>query len=105
MRSDKTARNYHAALCLAATLHWLNTSFSDTAQSLHEHSCHALIEARLLAADRLTNEGDDHEDFPGRNFVARVPVLYRAGEKRLERRFEPVQEMLRQVIVGRVAGV
>ena len=24
MRSDKTARNYHAALCLAATLHWLN---------------------------------------------------------------------------------
>jgi transposase len=25
MRSDKTARNYHAALCLAATLHWLNT--------------------------------------------------------------------------------
>ena len=27
MRSDKTARNYHAALCLAATLHWLNTGF------------------------------------------------------------------------------
>jgi transposase len=26
MRSDKTARNYHAALCLAATLHWLNTT-------------------------------------------------------------------------------
>ena len=25
MRSDKTARNYHAALCLAATLHWLST--------------------------------------------------------------------------------
>ena len=25
MRSDKTARNYHAALCLAATLHWANT--------------------------------------------------------------------------------
>ena len=25
MRTDKTARNYHAALCLAATLHWLNT--------------------------------------------------------------------------------
>lgn len=25
MRSDKTARNYHATLCLAATLHWLNT--------------------------------------------------------------------------------
>lgn len=25
MRSDKTARNYHAALCLAATLHWLNS--------------------------------------------------------------------------------
>jgi len=30
MRSDKTARNYHAALCLAATLHWLNTGFSNT---------------------------------------------------------------------------
>ena len=25
MRSDKTAGNYHAALCLAATLHWLST--------------------------------------------------------------------------------
>ena len=23
MRSDKTARNYHSALCLAATLQWL----------------------------------------------------------------------------------
>jgi transposase len=30
MRSDKTARSYHAALCLAATLHWLNTGFSNT---------------------------------------------------------------------------
>lgn len=28
MRSDKTARNYHAGLCRAATLHWLNTGFS-----------------------------------------------------------------------------
>jgi len=26
MRSDKTARNYHAGLCLAAALHWLATS-------------------------------------------------------------------------------
>lgn len=25
MRSDKTARKYHAGLCLAATLHWLST--------------------------------------------------------------------------------
>lgn len=25
MRSDKTARNYHAGLCLAATLHWLTS--------------------------------------------------------------------------------
>ena len=24
-------RNYHAARCLAATPHWLNTSFSNTA--------------------------------------------------------------------------
>lgn len=31
MRSDKTARNYHAGLCLAATLHWLSSSFSNTA--------------------------------------------------------------------------
>jgi transposase len=30
MRSDKTARNYHAGICLAATLHWLDTSFSNT---------------------------------------------------------------------------
>lgn len=27
MRSDKTARNYHAALCLAATLHWIDSAF------------------------------------------------------------------------------
>ena len=25
MRSDKTARNYYAGLCLAATLHWLGS--------------------------------------------------------------------------------
>lgn len=25
MRSDKYARNYHAGLCLAPTLHWLTT--------------------------------------------------------------------------------
>lgn len=31
MRSDKTARNYHAGICLAAALHWLDTSFSNTA--------------------------------------------------------------------------
>ncbi|WP_325048554.1 type ISP restriction/modification enzyme, partial [Galactobacter valiniphilus] len=30
MRSDKTARNYHAGLCLAATLHWLTSTFSNT---------------------------------------------------------------------------
>ncbi|MET4783581.1 hypothetical protein ABIB56_003601, partial [Glaciihabitans sp. UYNi722] len=29
-RSDKLARNYHAALCLAATLHWLDSTFSNT---------------------------------------------------------------------------
>ena len=85
MRSGKTARN--------------------TAQSLREHSCHAPIEARLLAADRLTNEGDGHEDFSGRDVVARVPAVYRSGEERLERRLEPVHEVLREVIVGRVTGV
>ncbi len=53
VRSGKTARNYHAALCLATTLHWLSTSLSNTAQSLslHEHSCHALIAARLPGTD------------------------------------------------------
>jgi transposase len=30
MRSDKTASSYHAGLCLAATLHWVNTGFSNT---------------------------------------------------------------------------
>ena len=30
MRSDKTARNYHSALCLAAALHWVQTGFSNT---------------------------------------------------------------------------
>lgn len=31
MRSDRTARNYHAGLCLAANLHWLTSAFSNTA--------------------------------------------------------------------------
>src|SRR5215469_15955979 len=105
MRSDKSARSCHAALCLAARLHWLSSSFGNMAQSLHEHSCHALIEARLLAGDRLANEGDGREDFPGGDVVARVPAVYRSGEERLERRFEPVQEVLREIIVGRVTGV
>ena len=30
MRSNMTARNYHAGICLAATLHWLDTTFSNT---------------------------------------------------------------------------
>jgi len=30
MRSDKTARKYHAALCLAATLHWLDSTCAKT---------------------------------------------------------------------------
>lgn len=29
MRSDKLARNYHAGLCLAATLHWLSSGFAN----------------------------------------------------------------------------
>lgn len=32
MRSDKLARNYHAGLCLAATLHWLTSGISNTPQ-------------------------------------------------------------------------
>src|ERR1017187_1308924 len=74
-------------------------------QSVQEHFGHALVEAWLLAADRLTDEGDGREDFPGRNVVARVPAVYRSGEERLERRLEPVQQMLRQVTVGRVTGM
>ncbi|MDQ2873404.1 MAG: hypothetical protein M3Y33_00630 [Actinomycetota bacterium] len=31
MRSDKSARNCHAGLCLGAILHWLTSSFSNTA--------------------------------------------------------------------------
>lgn len=31
MRSDKLTRDYHTGLCLAATLHWLTSSASDTA--------------------------------------------------------------------------
>ena len=30
MRTDKLARNYHSGLCLAATLHWLTSGFSNT---------------------------------------------------------------------------
>jgi len=30
MRSDKTARSYHAGICLAATLHWLDSGISNT---------------------------------------------------------------------------
>jgi hypothetical protein len=26
MRSDKTARNYHTSLCLAATRHWISST-------------------------------------------------------------------------------
>ena len=38
VRSDRTARNYHDALCLASTLHWLNTSFSNTARPARRDS-------------------------------------------------------------------
>jgi transposase len=34
MRSDKTARNYQAGLCIAATLHWLATSVRSTPYAL-----------------------------------------------------------------------
>ena len=58
-------------------------------ESLYEHSCHALIEARLLAADRLTNEGDGREDFPGRNVVARVPAKLVSAVARLMEVLQP----------------
>lgn len=31
MKSDRTASHCHKALCLAVTLHWLNTGFSNSA--------------------------------------------------------------------------
>jgi hypothetical protein len=74
-------------------------------QSLHELSRHALIEARLVTADRLTNEDGGREDFPGRSVVARIPAVYRSIEERLERGLEPVHEVLREIVVGRVTGV
>jgi hypothetical protein len=84
---------------------WSSRPGLDSPKSLHEHSRHALIEARLLAGDRLAKEGDGHKDFPGRHVGAHVPAVYRSGEERLERRFDPVQKMLWEVIVGRVTGV
>jgi hypothetical protein len=59
----------------------------------------------LLTADRLTNEGDGREDFPGRNVVARVPTVHRPGEERLERRSEPVEEVLREVSAESVSSI
>lgn len=44
-------------------------------QSVQEHFGHALVEAWLLAADRLTDEGDGREDFSSRNVVARTRRL------------------------------
>jgi hypothetical protein len=77
----------------------------DSSQSVDEYSSHALIEIRLLAADRLTNEGDRVEDFPGRDVITCVPAVYRSGEQCVERWFEPVQKALWEAFVGRIAGV
>jgi hypothetical protein len=74
-------------------------------QTIHENSCHALIETRWHAADRLTDERDGHQDLAGRHVVARVPARPGSGEKCAQRRFEPIQEALREVVVGRVPGV
>ena len=35
MRSDKTASSYHAGLCLAATLHWTDTTFLGSCLTFH----------------------------------------------------------------------
>lgn len=47
VRSDKTARNYHAAICLAATLHWVSQpnlrgcgQLRDGSQTVHDESQH-----------------------------------------------------------------
>jgi len=81
---------------VAASLRRPGSSFPGTGQPLHEHSCHAPTEGRLPARDRLADEGDGGKDFPGRNVVARVPGVYRPGEERLQRRLEPVQEVLQR---------
>ena len=54
MRSDKTARNYHAGLCLAATLHWLTSSGWQREVSGGSSVCDA-------EADRAVHDSD-HED-------------------------------------------
>jgi hypothetical protein len=69
---------------------WRPPALANVAQSLDEHSCHALVEAWLFAGDRLANESYGREDFPGRDVFARVPARCRSGEERVERRFEPV---------------
>jgi hypothetical protein len=80
-------------------------ALADMAQSLHEHSCHALVEAWLLAGDGLADESYGREDFPGRDVLARVPARYRPGQERAQRRLELVEETLREAIVGGVTGV
>jgi hypothetical protein len=80
-------------------------ALADMAQSLHEHSCHALVEAWLLPRDGLADESYGREDFPGRDVLARVPARYRPGQERAERRLELVEETLREAIVGGVTGV
>jgi hypothetical protein len=54
---------------------------------MHTHVM--LIEARLLATDRLTNEGDGREHFLGGDVVVGAPAVYRSGKERSEGWFEP----------------
>ena len=50
MRSDKYARNYHAGICLAATLDWLRTGFSNTPYDrARNRGCRHPHAARILA--------------------------------------------------------
>ncbi|ROP60780.1 DDE family transposase [Curtobacterium sp. ZW137] len=42
VRSDKTARNYHAALCLAATLMWITAASQESAMLVNSEQARAI---------------------------------------------------------------
>jgi len=63
------------------------------------------IEGWVLAADRLTYEGNGQEDFSGSHVVTRIAGVYSSVQQRLECGLKPVQKVRREVIVGWVAGM
>jgi hypothetical protein len=55
MRSDKTARNQHSGLCLAAALHWHTTNCFSTGKQVGPHGSPASV-APILRSPQATNE-------------------------------------------------